>query len=277
MTQSVMMERAELFHRVVNGAGLFREPMRLDEFKAAVSGVVEKYTEHSQKNRSRVDSMFIVGLPVALKTEVQDKLKLSEEALRPIFTERAMAFHRAMMAAKAYTMPVEETTFLEIASPIIHGSIRSALDMERGILDMAVLYLPSQLVGRLRDKVLYYSWDFEFGYEAYFSGLERVLGQTDIDLEWDLVEEGDEKWVQFQIGSRGWTTDVSRTGFGHIMSEQFFGQLKEIDQYFETLGWQNIGLPGVDQVAESILVPLENAHILEEWLLRIFYGPRYGV
>lgn len=279
----VLFDRARLFYGVMVQAGLFREPMPAPTFLELVSDTVHEQIKRVTERRSTLESIHMVGLPVALKAVLRDHLNLQEDELRTMFTDRAIAFHQALIEAKAYHTAIDEATFLEMIKDRIDGSVKSAMDEKSNILDMTVLYLPSAIVTRLRQYLHYYSWDYESGYDFFFQDLEQVLKPINIDLKWELTEEDNMKWVDFQIGDRQWVVDVTRTGFGHIMSEDFYTELLNVDAHLVSLGWRNIGLAAVDQVAQHILVPVESADVLEEWLLMnpkdelrlIFNGVRY--
>jgi hypothetical protein len=97
--------------------------------------------------------------------------------------ERALELHRILRDGRVYRSPLSTEDFLARVERVVS---EEAANVEAGRVDpsLALLAMPVSLLSALGEHVPTMSWDYEFGYEAFFESLGTLLGASGRQFAW---------------------------------------------------------------------------------------------
>jgi HEAT repeat protein len=272
----VLEERALLFHNVLAQAAAYKTSLTEEVFLNRVGSVIQRHAQEVAYTEQKLNWTFLTTLPKALGEQLAELLPMNEAELSETFTRYALGFHQALVESEAYQQAVSEAEFIDRAHEQIAKRVQTVMRNDsNAALDLTLLALPEHLIYRIQDTLLHLSYDYEFGYRAFFEELEKVLARTSLSFHWEFDQKKHE--LSYMIHKRAWI--LENIGLESELDTPFYTQLKQIAEYLGDLGWSWCDYAGGDQVARILLVPTLNITSLRKYLvlgndarMKLFYG-----
>lgn len=267
----IFEERAHIFHEILAFAGAFEPPLTLEQFLTLVRDAIGFFSRHfllsrrSDKAYHDLNAIFLDELPPALFARVHDYLPATHEEVFALLQRYLLGFYRTLVATQVFTGSLSEAEFLVLVEPALVERTSRLFQQEPPLvkLETTLLGLPGDLFYQLKKHVNFFSFDYEFGYQAFFEGLAQALDSTPFTLTWSYNEA--KQALHFAIDDASWTlANVPRATAE--LDIPFYELLEDAKRYLTLEGWHWFAMTTGDQTASVLILPLQPAMALRQYL-----------